>query len=134
MLARPRADEPDPVRVPETVGGRGRERLGEDGLELLGLGPDLSFERRGVGQGDLRVGRASLDDAVTARERYSLRRTATTLPRIRPSGSMSNGSIPGFSGTSTTLPRRRRRRLTVASSSAGPGSSTATTSPSSAVS
>jgi hypothetical protein len=50
MLARPRADEPDPVRVAETVGGRGRERLGEDGLELLGLGPDLSFERRGVGQ------------------------------------------------------------------------------------
>ena len=50
VLARPRADEPDPVRVAETLGGRGRERLGEDGLELLGLGRDLSFERRGVGQ------------------------------------------------------------------------------------
>jgi hypothetical protein len=49
VLARPGADEPDPGRVAESLGGRGRERLGEDGLELLGLGRDLSFERR-VGQ------------------------------------------------------------------------------------
>jgi hypothetical protein len=56
VLARPGPDEPDAARAAETLGGRGRERLGEDGLELLGLRRDLSFERRGgVGHVSLRV-------------------------------------------------------------------------------
>jgi hypothetical protein len=51
VLARPGPDEPDPARVAEAFGGRGGERFGQYGLELFGLGRDLSFERRGVGNG-----------------------------------------------------------------------------------
>ena len=57
------------IDAAQAFGGRGRDRFGQHRFELLGLGKDLSFERRAaVGHEHLRRRAARLEDAVPTRD------------------------------------------------------------------